>query len=251
MPEDDDNPLQDVDGNPVKAFTDREVINNSTVDVTPPTLVSAVVPISGDSLTLTFDDDLDTQAGKLPAADAFTIKVDTITITVESMAGGAGTNDLVLNLPTPIGMDQAVTVSYTVPASTPNRGIQDTDGNKAASFTDESVLNHSEVEGLLWETTFETDTASEDAGTVTLTVSPGAGVAFEDDVTIRLAYGGTADRGGSDDFTAPASLTLPAGDSSVSATVTIRDDPQVEGDETIVATATLTDGTARRPGRPR
>ena len=53
------------------------------------------------------------------------------------------------------------------------------------------------------ETTFEADTASEDVGTVTLTVSPGAGVAFGDDVTIRLAYGGTADRGGSDDFTAP------------------------------------------------
>ena len=78
-------------------------------------------------------------ADKLPAADAFTIKVDTITITVQSMARGAETNDLVLNLPTPIGMDQVVTVSYTVPASTPNRGIQDTDGNKAASFTDESV----------------------------------------------------------------------------------------------------------------
>ena len=134
MPEDDDNPLQDADGNPVKAFTDREVVHNSTVDVTPPTLVSAEVPISGDSLTLTFDDDLDTRAGKLPLADAFIIKVDTITITVQSMAGGAETNDLVLNLPTPITTGQIVTVSYTVPASTPNRGIQDTDGNKAASL---------------------------------------------------------------------------------------------------------------------
>ena len=146
----DDNALQDDDDNPVKAFTDREVVNNSEVDETPPELVSAEVPISGDSLTLTFDDDLDTQAAKLPPADAFTIKVDTITITVQSMAGGVETNDLVLNLPTPIGMDQAVTVSYTVPVSTPNRGIQDTDGNKAASFTDVSVLNHSTAEGLLW-----------------------------------------------------------------------------------------------------
>ena len=118
--------------------------------MTPPTLVSAEVPISGDSLTLTFDDDLDTRAGKLPLADAFTIKVDTITITVQSMAGGAETNDLVLNLPTPIRAGQTVTVSYTVPASTPNRGIQDTDGNKAATFTDISVPNHSEVEGSLW-----------------------------------------------------------------------------------------------------
>ena len=35
VPEDDDNPLQDADGNPVKAFTDREVVNNSTVDRDP------------------------------------------------------------------------------------------------------------------------------------------------------------------------------------------------------------------------
>ena len=148
-------------------------------------------------------------------------------------------------------MDQAVTVSYTVPASTPNRGIQDTrreQGREPLPTISVAQPLHYGRRLCCGRRRSRRIRLGEDVGTVTLTVSPGAGVAFGDDVTIRLAYGGAADRGGSDDFTAPTSLTLPAGDSSVSATVTIRDDPQVEGDETIVATATLSDGNGTAAG---
>ena len=63
-----------------------------------------------------------------------------------------------------------------------------------------------------------------------------------DGPTGRLRYAGTASRVANEDFTPPDSVTLPAGDPSVSVTITIRDDREAEGDETIVVTATL-DGT--------
>ena len=214
------------------------------MDVTPPALTGAVVLVSGDRLILTFDDDLDIGPGRLPLAGAFTVKANRVTVDVQSVVVGAGTDDFILNLPAgAITESQTVTVSYSVP--TTGTVIADTDGNDALSFTDRPVVNNSRVEGEGWQTTFGAAAAGEDAGTVTLTVSDGTGVVFQDDVIIELAYGGTATRGRDDDFRASSSVTLPAGDSSVSTTVTIRDDPQVEGDETIVVTATLADdGTA-------
>ena len=70
------------------------------------------------------------------------------------------------------------------------------------------------------------------ASTVTVSV----GKEFEVDQTITLAAGGTA--ASSDYSLSSSSLTLDAGDTSVTATVTAVDDSVIEGgDETVVVTA--------------
>ena len=58
------NPIRDTAGNEAVAFTDFEVTNNSTVDGTPPVPASAEVPGAGNTLTLTFNEDLDIGPGK-------------------------------------------------------------------------------------------------------------------------------------------------------------------------------------------
>ena len=145
------NPIQDTDDNDALAFTDFPVTNNSSVaNTTPPVPASAVVPASGASLTLTFNEDLDIAADSLPPPAAFTVKVkaagaDDAEVTVESVALGTGADRFVLNLPDDaIKQCHEVTVHYTVPATNP---IQDTDGNEAATFPEDfAVDNNSTVE---------------------------------------------------------------------------------------------------------
>ena len=69
------------------------------------------------------------------------------------------------------------------------------------------------------------------ASTVTVSVDK----AFEVDQTITLTTGGTA--GSTDYRLSSSSVTLDAGDLSVTATVTAVDDSVFEGDETVVVTA--------------
>ncbi len=97
-------------------------------------------------------------------------------------------------------------------------------------------------------------TIDEDGGTSTVTVSTGTGSTFETAQTIALTLGGTATQG--EDYTVSATdLTLPAGSSSVTATVTGLDDGLFEGNETVLIsglhndeafgapqTVTITDG---------
>ena len=83
----------------------------------------------------------------------------------------------------------------------------------------------------VWSVTAEPARVVEGAES-TITVS--AGKAFEVDQTITLAAGGTA---ASEDYSLSSSLTLHAGDTSVTATVTAVDDSDEESDETVVVTA--------------
>ena len=87
-----------------------------------------------------------------------------------------------------------------------------------------------------WSVTAEPVRVVEGAGS-TVTVS--AGKAFEVDQTITLAVGGTA---ASEDYSLSPSLTLHAGDTSVTATVTAVDDSDEESDETVVVTASHSGG---------
>ena len=105
------------------------------VDGAAPT-VSAVT-VSGATLTLTYDEALDTAAQ--PAASAFTVKVDTEEVSLAAtdpvaVAGSAVT----LTLAAAVNAHVGVTVSYTVPAENP---IRDRFGNAAAGLTDRAVTN--------------------------------------------------------------------------------------------------------------
>ena len=89
-----------------------------------------------------------------------------------------------------------------------------------------------------WSVTADPVRVVEGAGS-TITVS--AGKEFDTDQTITLAVAGTA--AGSDYSLSSSSLTLDAGDMSVTATVTAVDDSVIEGgDETVVVTASHSGG---------
>jgi len=141
------NPLQDADGNETVAFTDFPVTNNSNVaNTTPPVPASAMVPASGNRLTLVFNEDLDIAADRLPAADAFTVKANGGRVTVQSVAPGAGTDSLVLHLgDDAIGQGLTVTVGYDRGEAGTNP-VRDTDGDAAGTFADFPVANYSTVE---------------------------------------------------------------------------------------------------------
>ena len=137
-------PLQDVSGLDAPTFKDFPVDNDTPADETPPIPASAEVPASGASLTLTFNEDLDIAADRLPPASAFTVKADGDEVTVESVALGTDPDNFVLNLPDEaIKQCHKVTVDYEVPATNP---IRDTDDNDAVGFTDFPVTNNSTVE---------------------------------------------------------------------------------------------------------
>ena len=79
----------------------------------------------------------------------------------------------------------------------------------------------------------DTTTIAEDGGTATVTVTTGTGSTFDSPQAITLVLGGTATQGA--DYTVSATdLTLPAGSSSVTATVTGLDDDVFEGGETVL-----------------
>ena len=109
-------------------------VNGSLRDVTGPVLSSASV--TGSTLSLTFDEDLD--EGSVPAAAAFSVSVD----------GGAGASPanvlisgrvVTLPLASAVTEGQAVTVNYTFPGSNP---IQDKLGNDSVAFSAQSVTNN-------------------------------------------------------------------------------------------------------------
>ena len=86
-----------------------------------------------------------------------------------------------------------------------------------------------------WTVMVEPETIAEAGGVSTVTVSAG-GVTFPDTRTVTLSLAGTATK--DTDYTiAAASLTLAAGDTEVSTTVTGVDDLVDEDDETVVVTA--------------
>ncbi len=137
-------PLRDVSRLDAPAFEDFAVTNDSPADETPPIPASGEVPSTGASLTLTFNEDLDIAADRLPPASAFTVKADGDEVTVESVALGTDPDNFVLNLPDEaIKQCHKVTVDYEVPATNP---IRDTDDNDAVGFTDFPVTNNSTVE---------------------------------------------------------------------------------------------------------
>ena len=75
--------IEDTAGNDALPFTDRPVVNNSTVDLTPPELASAAVLPQGATYSqLTFNEDLGGDQFTVPPASAFTVKADGVVVAV-------------------------------------------------------------------------------------------------------------------------------------------------------------------------
>ena len=110
-------------------------VQQQVVDEAAPELQSAVV--DGVALTLTYDEDLNTDV-TLPAS-AFAVNVDGASRSIASVSAlGAA---VTLTLATAVEAGDTVTVDYTVPTGESANRLQDTSGNTAASFSGQAVTN--------------------------------------------------------------------------------------------------------------
>ncbi len=83
--------------------------------------------------------------------------------------------------------------------------------------------------------TSASQTVAEDSGTATITAQLDSTIA--NDVTVPFTLSGTATEGGGSDYTITASpITITAGNTTANITITINDDLDVEGNETVIVT---------------
>ncbi len=167
--DDDTNAIQDDPaGNDADNLVNQTVINASTVpDETPPVYQSVAMSTDGLTITLTYDETLNSSKGPAAANFAITVQgerrdVSTVTVSGQTVALGLGTA---------IFSGRKVTVTYTDPTADVDdtNAIQDLAGNDAANLT-KPVDNTSEVaDGDA--PTFVRAVLSSDGGTITLTYS--------------------------------------------------------------------------------
>ena len=118
-------------------------------ETTPPERLSASV--DGARLTLTFDEPLDT--GEAPDRTAFAVTVAGSGRGVDTVAVSGSV--VTLTLVTAVFAGDAVTVDYTAPAGESESRLQDQVGNAAASFSGQSVTNHTPAAALLTASTHD------------------------------------------------------------------------------------------------
>ena len=119
--------------NPVEATL---TVSLTDVDEVAPTLLSAGV--TGDSLTLKFDEPLD--GNSVPGAGAFSVAVDGTARTVDAVA--ALLDAVTLTLASAVVAGETVTLGYTAPAGPDATPLKDLAGNELAGFSGEPVTNH-------------------------------------------------------------------------------------------------------------
>lgn len=129
------NPVEDAAGNDAANLTSRAVTNNSTRDLTSPTLLSGSVTTSGEVLELTYDESL-TARSIDPTSYAVTVDGDSVAV---SSADAIGTK-VSLVLAAPVEAGATVGLSYVKPGSNP---VEDTSGNDAPDFASQAVTNGS------------------------------------------------------------------------------------------------------------
>ena len=125
---------------------------NHQVDGVPPSLWSAAMT-EETKLTLSYDETLDKEEVSVPAASAFTVKVNGSQVNLASADPVGVTGDIVtLTLPAAVAEDDTVTVSYTKPSLSAADQLRDLVGNEAASFTDQAVISDGAASSL-WSAT--------------------------------------------------------------------------------------------------
>ena len=128
------NGLRDAAGNEVESFADKDVAG----DETPPVFSSAAVAEDGTTLTVTFDENLDTVSA--PAPGDFHVTVGSARRNVASGGVSISGKVVTLTLASAVIVGETVTVRYTKPATNP---LRDAAGNQVATFADQDVTNNS------------------------------------------------------------------------------------------------------------
>ena len=167
----DDRAIQDPAGNDAATLTDQMVTNASTVpDERAPEFVSASTSIDGLTITLTFDEDLDSQNGPRTANFGLTVQGERRDVSTVNVSGKTVT----LGLGGAITTEQAVAVIYADPTAgvDDRNAIQDEAGNDAVSLS-KTVTNASTVADTT-APTFVRAVLSSDGGTIVLDLRRGA-----------------------------------------------------------------------------
>lgn len=113
-------------------------LNDSVlVDSTAPTLASATIGTSGNTITMTFDENVSLGSGG-SGGWALTMSGGAVTLTYSS---GSGSQSLVYSLSRVVGVGE--TVSSGLNYTQPGNGIEDALGNDAASISGHYVVNNS------------------------------------------------------------------------------------------------------------
>ena len=189
-------------------------------DEVAPTLTSASV--DGATLTLTWDEALDSDSAPAPADCAVAVSGAARAVSSVNLNGATVT----LTLASPAGHGQAVTLDYT-PGT--NR-IRDRWGNEAVQIAGRSVRNDSPEPSL----SIQPVTVDESDGTASFTVM--LNVPSAEQVTVDYATADGTATAGSDYTAANGTLTFAAGETSKSIVVTIAGDTVDEDDETFSVT---------------
>ncbi len=127
------NPLQTAAGGQAASFSAVSVVNNVGA-INPVYVSSSIENATPARLEMTYNMTL---ANIVPAASAFTVRVNTVVRTVSAVAI-SGTKVL-LTLASPVVYGDVVTVAYTKPSSNP---LQTAAGGQAASFSAMNVVNN-------------------------------------------------------------------------------------------------------------
>jgi uncharacterized repeat protein (TIGR02059 family) len=155
------NAVKDSAGNKAVSLAATSVTNNSTVDQTAPTLVSASTDVAGRTITLTYSETL---GGMMAPRGAFAVRVGGVSCSIDgaSYSGSA----VSLGLACSIASGQEVTVAYTDPTGgNDSSAVQDSAGNDAATLAATSVTNNADSVGP----TFSSATTNAAGTEVTLT----------------------------------------------------------------------------------
>ena len=239
--------IRDAAGNDAAAIPRDDAL---AVTVTPDQRapeVSGTPTVDGTTLTLTFDEALDT-ASVPPAPGGFTVTVTRVDDavpghTVSGIAVSGAT--VTLTLAKGVLPGDTVTLDY-VPTST---RLQDraVTPNPVAGFSGLDMMKMVDNASDALEVSLSTTAAVEgDDGTVTLTVAVAGGGTSGVARAIAIAPVASPTAAETEDWTLPAgqrSLTLGAGQRSVSAAISVVDDARLEDAET-VSFAVTADGAA-------
>ena len=237
--------VRDAAGNDAEGFTGSDAVAVSvTPDTTAPMVTGAAV--DGARLTLTFDEPLD-EASVPAAPGGFTVTVTRVDDavpghTVSGIAVSGAT--VTLTLAQGVLPGDTVTLDY-VPTST---RLQDraVTPNPVAGFSGLDMKMVDNASDALEVSLSTTEAVEGDDGTVTLTVAVTGGGTSGVARAIAIAPVASPTAAETEDWTLPAgqrSLTLGAGQRSVSAAIAVVDDARLEGAET-VSFAVTADGAA-------
>ena len=140
----DEKAIQDRYGNDAANLSERQVTNDSTVgDDVAPNFESVALSSDGNTITLTYDELLDSQAG--PGTASFVVTVEGERRDVSRVS--VNDRQVELRLASPVTVSQTASVSYFDPTTGDDgNAIQDRSGNDAATLENEPVPNDSQAQ---------------------------------------------------------------------------------------------------------